>query len=144
MKYLRLVVFILFLPQLVCFAQETSPVGVVVKPFIQSYTQARMDMRRDTIIYKQEKMIFGVDCKFNENWSASAGFDFINMNTLYLKPSVLTFRKDRWKIDGGIFFTSEFDINLQQFWSNRFIERGAAEKWLADPTADLGIRVAYR
>jgi hypothetical protein len=66
------------------------------------------------------------------------------MNKPYLKPTVLTYRKDRWTVDGGIFFTSEMDKAISQFWNNRFIERVAADKWMQIQTADLGIRATYR
>ena len=142
-RYFLLFVF-LYLPLSACFAEETAPARTTAKPFLMSYTQARADLRRDTLIYKQEKIIFGVDVKFNENWSVRAGFDLINLNKPYLKPMVVTLRKERWTIDSGIFFTSEMDMYLQQFWNHRFIEKAAADKWLHDPTADLGIRVTYR
>ena len=143
MKRLRLFIILLYLPLQVCFSQEKDVSGIVAKPYIQSYTQGRIDLHRDTIVYKQEKVIFGVDFKFNENWSAHVGFDLIGMNRPYLKPTAITFKKDGWTIDGGIFVPSEMDLTLQ-FWGNRFIDRGAADKWLVGPTADLGLRVAYR
>jgi hypothetical protein len=108
-----------------------------------SYTQARADLNRDTIFYKQEKVIFGLDLKLNEYWSARIGVDLIRMNTPYLKPTVLTFRKNQWSIENGIFYTSEMDLSFSQFWGNRFIDRIAADKWIS-PTADLGTRFTYR
>jgi len=134
-----------FLIIFLCLSITTSVAEekIVAKPFLHSYTQAHGDLRKDTIIYRQEKVIFGVDVKINENWSASVGFDLIGMNKPYLKPTVLTYRKDKLTINSGIFFTSELNIN-QRFWGNRFIEKVAADKWLRNPTADLGIRVAYQ
>jgi len=35
-------------------------------------------------------------------------------------------------------------MSITRFWSNRFIDRVAADKWLYSPTADLGARVTYR
>jgi len=128
----------------ICYAEEISPVGIVAKPFIYSYTHGRVDLHRDTLIYKQEKIIFGLDIKLNEYWSAHVGVDLIRMSTLYLKPTVLTCQKGRWTIDGGIFFTSEMDKTMSQFWGYRFIEKIAADRWLFSPTADLGMRVTYR
>ena len=54
---------ITFLSLPVCFAEDTNPSRISAKPYIQSYTQARVDLRRDTVIYRQEKVIFGVDFK---------------------------------------------------------------------------------
>ncbi len=142
-RFLLLSIF-LYLPLLACFAEETSPVRITAKPFLNSFTQMRADLRRDTIIYKQEKIIFGLDVKINEYWSARVGVDLIRMNKPYLKPTVLTYKKDRWTVDGGIFFTSEMDKTMSQYWNNRFIDRVASDKWLHDPTADLGVRVTYR
>jgi len=117
---------------------------MIAKPFLNSYTQGRVDLNRDTLIYKQEKVIFGLEVKLNQNWTARVGVDLIRMTTLYLKPTVLTFKKDRWTVDGGIFFTSEIDRTMHQFWANRFIERIAPDRWMFSSTADLGVRVAYR
>ena len=139
----RLLSFFVILPFLICFAEETKPAQTTAKPFLLSYTQARVDLGRDTIIYKQEKVIFGIDLKMNENWSARVGIDLINMNKPYLKPTVLIYQKEQWTIEGGIFHTSEMDFSLSQFWGNRFIDRVAADKWIA-PSADLGARVTYR
>ena len=127
-----------------CFAGETNPVCVIVKPYLHSFTHARVDLRRDTVIYKQEKVIFGLDIKMNENWLAKVGVDLIDMNKPYLKPTVLTFRKNRWTLDGGIFYTSELDKAMSQFWGNRFIDRVAVDKWMLLYSADLGVRATYR
>ena len=137
MKALRWPIIFLCLSLQICFAGDKK---TVVKPYLHSFTQARGDLRRDTVLYKQEKVIFGLDFKFNEHWSARAGIDLINMNKPYLKPTVLTFKKDRWTVDGGIFFTSDMDMSIMQFWGNRFIDRVAADKWIC-PTADLGLRL---
>jgi len=158
----------LFLSLLSCFAVETLPatpqsvktlpvtsqngktlqatsLQVTVKPYIQSYTQGRIDLRRDTVIYKQEKVIFGLNIKINEIWSASVGFDYsFSKNIPYLKPASLTYRKDRWTMDAGIFYVSELDKSMSQFWSNRFIERVAIDKWMLLYSADLGVRATYR
>lgn len=141
-RFYLLSIFLFLSPA--CFSEETSPARVVAKPFIFSYTQMQANLRRDTIIYKQEKVIFGFNVQLNTYWSASVGIDLIRMNKPYLKPTVLTFRKDRWTVDGGIFFTSEMDKTVSQFWGNRFMDLVAADKWLRDPTADLGVRVTYR
>lgn len=144
MNVYRLLIIFLCLSLPVCFAENTNrQLQTVVKPYLHSFTQARVDLRRDTTIFKQEKVIFGLDFKFNEYWSARVGIDLINMNKPYLKPAVLTFNKDQWTVDGGIFFTSDMDLSLQQFWGNRFIDRVAADKWIC-PTADLGLRLTYR
>ena len=126
-----------------CFVEITSQAQIVTKPYLMSYTQGRVDLNRDTIIYKQEKVIFGLDFKLNEYWSARVGIDLIGMNTPYLKPTVLTFRKNRWTVENGIFATSEMDLSMNRFWNNRFIDRVAADKWIS-PTADLGVRVTCR
>jgi len=144
MKSFYLSVIFFNLSLLACLAEETSPVGIVAKPFLNSYTQGRVDLNRDTLIYKQEKVIFGLEVKLNQNWTARVGVDLIRMSTLYLKPTVLTFQKNRWTVDGGIFYTSEMDRTLTQIWGNRFIEKVAADRWMFSPTADLGMRVAYR
>jgi len=67
----------------------------------------------------------------------------IGMNRPYLKPTALNYQKDKLTVNSGIIFTSEMNIN-QQFWGNRFIEKVAADKWLRNPTADLGVRVSYK
>jgi len=89
-------------------------------------------------------MIFGIDVKMNEHWTARVGVDLIRMTTLYLKPAVITYQKGRWTVDSGIFFTSELDKTMPQLWNNRFIEKVAADKWLYSPTCDLGLRVTYQ
>jgi len=103
-----------------------------------------LDFRRDTVIYKQEKVIFGLDFKINENWSANVGVDLINMNQPYLKPTVLTYRKDRWTVDAGIFYTSDLDKTMLQFWGNRFIDKVSIDKWMLLYSSDLGMRATYR
>lgn len=138
------ILIILCMPLLACFAEETSHTNITAKPVLHSFTQMRTDLRRDTIVYRQEKVIFGLDVQLNEYWSARIGVDLIRMNKPYLKPTVLTYRKDRWTVDGGIFFTSEMDKAISQFWNKRFIERVAADKWMQIQTADLGIRATYR
>ena len=134
----------LFLSLLTCFAEEKQPSGVVARPVLQSFTQARADLNRDTLFYKQEKVIFGLDVKFNENWSARVTVDFIRMTTLYLKPAVLTWRKNNWTVESGVIFTSEMDKAAMQFWNNRFIDRVPADRWMYSMTADLGFRATYR
>jgi len=133
-----------FFSLLTCSAEEKKPSGIVAKPVFNSFTQARVDLRRDTLFYKQEKVIFGLDVKFNENWSVRVTVDFIRMTTLYLKPAVLTWRKDNWTVESGVIFTSEMDKTAMQFWGNRFIDRVSADRWLYSPTADLGFRATYK
>lgn len=125
----------------VCAATPPRP---VIRPYLMSYTQMRADLRRDTVMFKQEKVIFGMNINLNERWSARVGIDLIGMKDPALKPAALTYQKDRWKIDAGIFVPSGLDLAMSEFWANRFIERVAADVYLLDPTADLGVRVAYR
>jgi len=139
-----LLTIFLHLPLLACFAEETGRNFIVAKPFLYSFTQMRADLRKDTIIFKQEKVIFGLGVQLNKYWSARIGIDLINMNKPYLKPTVLTYRKDNWTVDAGIFFTSEMDKPFLQFWNNRFIDPVPADKWLYSPIADLGLRATYR
>ena len=145
MKRFHFLIIFLYLPLISVFAEETKQAQITVKPYIQSFTQGRIDLRRDTVIYKQEKTIFGLDFKLNENWSASVGFDYsFSQNIPYLKPASLTYRKDRWTVDAGIFLTSEQDKIMTQFWSNRFIERVVIDKYMMLYSADLGVRTTYR
>ena len=145
MNRFHLLIVVLYLSLTPCFAEETKPAQITVKPYIQSYTQGRIDLRRDTVIYKQEKTIFGLNIKMNENWSASVGFDYsFSKNIPYLKPASLTYLKDRWTVDAGIFYVSELDKAMSQFWNNRFIERVAIDRWMLLYSADLGVRATYR
>ncbi|MDR1673434.1 MAG: porin [Bacteroidales bacterium] len=122
--------------------------GVTAKPYLMSYTHMRTGVtgvhRRDTLFFKQEKVIFGVNVKLNEYWSAQVGVDLINMRTPYLKPAMINYAKNRWKVDIGIFYLSHLEESLIRFWNNRFIWQVAADKWMHDPTADLGVRATYR
>ena len=145
MNRIHFLTVFLYLSLLSGFAQETKPAQVTVKPYMQSFTQGRIDLRRDTVIYKQEKTIFGVNITMNENWSASVGFDYSFSKSIpYLKPASLTYRNDRWTVNAGIFYASELDKSMTQFWSNRFIERVAMDKWMLRYSADLGVRATYR
>jgi len=126
------------------FAEEPTRERVTATPFLLSFTQGRIDLQRDTIIYRQEKLIFGMDVKLNERLTGRVAVDLIRMNQPYLRNTSLTWRKESWTIDAGIFFTSEMDMSISRFWSNRFIDRVPADRWLNSPTADLGARVAYR
>ncbi len=144
MSRLYIVVIVLLFWVQTCPALETSPTRPVIKPYLHSFTQMRTDLRRDTILFKQEKVIFGVNITLNKYWSARVGVDLIGMNKPYLKPTVLTYQKERWKVDAGIFFTSQMDLALSKFWDNRFIERVPADRFVRDPTADLGLRVTYQ
>jgi len=128
----------------VCFAEKTKTFYPIVNPALQSFTQMRVDLRRDTVTFKQEKVIFGLNAKFNDFWTFNITVDLVGMNRPFFKPAVLTYKKDRWTVDSGILFTSEMDLAAGQFWANRFIDRVPADKWLLDPTADLGIRIVYR
>lgn len=143
---------ILFLPIVLwlaiqpCAAREPGSFWseIRIKPYLSSFTQMRVDLHNDTVLFRQEKVIFGINIRLNENWNARIGIDLINMNRPYLKPTSLTWQKDRWTVDAGIFTPSQMDMASSFFWNNRFIERVAADKWVRDPTADLGLRVAYR
>ena len=145
MKRFYFLIFLSYISFSACFARATSPARVTVKPNIHSFTQGRADLRRDTIIYRQEKLIVSLNIKMSENWSANVGFDYnFSKNIPYLKPAFLTFRKDRWTVDAGIFATSELDKAMSSFWGNRFIDRVAVDKWMRVSSADLGARVTYR
>jgi hypothetical protein len=122
--------------------------GVTAKPYLTAYTHMRTGRtgihHRDTLFFKQEKVIFGVNVGLNKYWTAQVGIDLINMKTPYLKPAVINYAKNRWKVDIGIFYLSQLEESLMRFWNNRFIWQVAIDKWMHDPTADLGARVTYR
>ena len=144
--FTRILAFMAFmvLTAELCMAGGPPSLKPVVKPYLTSYTQMKWDTRKDTLLFKQEKVIFGVNIKLNEHWSGRIGIDLINMNKPYFKPAVITYQKDRWTVETGIFFTSNIDIILSGFWGDRFIGRIAGDKYLLDPVADLGARVTYR
>ncbi|MDR1865614.1 MAG: hypothetical protein LBR08_08585 [Bacteroidales bacterium] len=131
--------------KLLCAAQQTDKAfsGVEAKPYLRSYTQMRAGLHDDTLFFQQEKIMFGVHVRMNEHWSAQMGVDFISMKYPYPKPAFVTWKKERWTVDAGIIMPSQIS-QANSFWNHRFIERVASDKWMSDPTADLGLRVTRR
>lgn len=115
-----------------------------LEPVFISFSHLYYDVNKDSAIFDQEKVSFGVRFKLNDYWSGNVWVDFLKDpgEPPYLKPAHITYNNNKFKIDLGVFFVSQWRVQ-QQYWQNRYVHESFQSYYDLGYSADLGIRGTY-
>ena len=61
----------------------------------------------------------------------------------YIKNAQVTWKSDRWTLDGGLISTTQFKVQ-EKHWGYRYIMKSFQDEYKFGSSADLGISVAYK
>lgn len=115
-----------------------------ITPVFISFSHLNHHLKNDSTFFEQEKVVFGARFNMNKHWSGNVWVDFLRDpdEHPYLKPANLTYKKNKFKLDIGLFYLSQWMMQLRK-WENRYIQKTFQDYQGFGWSSDVGLRGTY-
>ncbi len=153
MKKVTLSIMLLFLASSMFAQSATSsntfkPSGA---PTVKIYTDYHSIFTNGSsaAAFEVTRAYFGYGYKLSPYWSAAVKLDVGNPGvgglqmTAYLKTAQVQYKRDGFKVQFGLIGTTAFNL-MEHEWGNRYLYKSFQDQNGFNPSADLGVLIAYQ